>query len=118
MEELEAEKLAREEEKVRYLGEKLPPLQLSNLNMDDLQVRFMHKTSEACLVGWKDESLVCSTQTVLIFDVFRRNSAERCMHRLIRWMRSGTTVSPKSSRTAEMYDLTAQHQASDLTETR
>ena len=39
MEELEAEKAAREEEKVRYLGEKLPPLQLSGLNTDDLQVR-------------------------------------------------------------------------------
>lgn len=38
VEELEAEKAAREEEKVRYLGEKLPPLQLSGLNMDDLQV--------------------------------------------------------------------------------
>uniref|UniRef100_A0A3B4UJM0 Troponin I, skeletal, slow c n=1 Tax=Seriola dumerili TaxID=41447 RepID=A0A3B4UJM0_SERDU len=37
MEELEAEKAAREEEKVRYLGEKLPPLQFSGLNMDDLQ---------------------------------------------------------------------------------
>ncbi|XP_045893648.1 troponin I, skeletal, slow c [Micropterus dolomieu] len=36
-EELEAEKAAREEEKVRYLGEKLPPLQLIGLNMDDLQ---------------------------------------------------------------------------------
>ncbi len=39
MEELEAEKAAREEEKVRYLGDKLPPLQLSGLNMEDLQVR-------------------------------------------------------------------------------
>ncbi|XP_023259710.1 troponin I, slow skeletal muscle-like [Seriola lalandi dorsalis] len=37
MEELEAEKAAREEEKVRYLGEKLPPLQFSGLNMDELQ---------------------------------------------------------------------------------
>uniref|UniRef100_A0A8D0CQT9 Troponin I, skeletal, slow c n=2 Tax=Sander lucioperca TaxID=283035 RepID=A0A8D0CQT9_SANLU len=36
-EELEAEKAAREEEKVRYLGEKLPPLQLIGLNMDELQ---------------------------------------------------------------------------------
>lgn len=38
MEELEAEKEAREEEKVRYLGEKLPPLQLTGLTSDDLQV--------------------------------------------------------------------------------
>lgn len=38
MEELEAEKAAREEAKVRYLGEKLPPLELSDLNLDDLQV--------------------------------------------------------------------------------
>uniref|UniRef100_A0A3Q3E3J1 Troponin I, slow skeletal muscle-like n=1 Tax=Labrus bergylta TaxID=56723 RepID=A0A3Q3E3J1_9LABR len=36
-EELEAEKAAREEEKVRYIGEKLPPLQLTALNMDELQ---------------------------------------------------------------------------------
>ncbi|XP_068458559.1 troponin I, skeletal, slow c [Clinocottus analis] len=36
-EELEAEKAAREEEKVRYLGEKFPPLQLIGLKMNDLQ---------------------------------------------------------------------------------
>ncbi|KAI3371376.1 hypothetical protein L3Q82_023970 [Scortum barcoo] len=36
-EELEAEKAAREEAKVRYLGGKLPPLQLASLNMDELQ---------------------------------------------------------------------------------
>ncbi|XP_070686939.1 troponin I, skeletal, slow c [Pempheris klunzingeri] len=36
-EELEAEKAAREEEKVRYLGEKLPPLQLTGLGIDDMQ---------------------------------------------------------------------------------
>uniref|UniRef100_A0A669DL04 Troponin I, skeletal, slow c n=1 Tax=Oreochromis niloticus TaxID=8128 RepID=A0A669DL04_ORENI len=36
-EDLEAEKAANEEEKVRYLREKLPPLQLSGLNIDDLQ---------------------------------------------------------------------------------
>ncbi|XP_030281780.1 troponin I, skeletal, slow c [Sparus aurata] len=36
-EELEAEKAAREEAKVEYLGEKLPPLQLTGLNEDDLQ---------------------------------------------------------------------------------
>ncbi|XP_040024224.2 troponin I, slow skeletal muscle-like [Gasterosteus aculeatus] len=34
---MEAEKAAREEEKVRYLAEKLPPLQLLGLNRDDLQ---------------------------------------------------------------------------------
>ncbi|XP_054475484.1 troponin I, skeletal, slow c [Anoplopoma fimbria] len=34
---LEEEKIAREEEKVRYLGEKLPPLQFMGLNMNDLQ---------------------------------------------------------------------------------
>ncbi|KAF7699407.1 hypothetical protein HF521_004149 [Silurus meridionalis] len=33
------EKSTRDEEKVRYLGEKLPPLQISGLSMDDLQVR-------------------------------------------------------------------------------
>ncbi|XP_029908631.1 troponin I, skeletal, slow c isoform X3 [Myripristis murdjan] len=37
MEELEAEKVARDEEKVRYLGDKLPPLQFSGLNTDELQ---------------------------------------------------------------------------------
>lgn len=37
-EELEAEKAAREEAKVHYLGEKLPPLEFSGLNVDDLQV--------------------------------------------------------------------------------
>ncbi|TNN80027.1 Troponin I, slow skeletal muscle [Liparis tanakae] len=36
-EELEAEKTAREEEKVRYLGEKLPPLQLIGSNKNDIQ---------------------------------------------------------------------------------
>uniref|UniRef100_A0AAQ4QGW8 Troponin I, skeletal, slow c n=1 Tax=Gasterosteus aculeatus aculeatus TaxID=481459 RepID=A0AAQ4QGW8_GASAC len=36
-EQMEAEKAAREEEKVRYLAEKLPPLQLLGLNRDDLQ---------------------------------------------------------------------------------
>lgn len=38
-EELEEEKAAREEAKVEYLGEKLPPLQLTGLNEDDLQVK-------------------------------------------------------------------------------
>lgn len=38
-EDLERERQEREEEKVRYLGEKLPPLQLSGLSMDELQVR-------------------------------------------------------------------------------
>ncbi|XP_072241229.1 troponin I, skeletal, slow c [Leuresthes tenuis] len=36
-EQLEAEKAAREDEKVRYLGEKHPPLQLGGLNTEDLQ---------------------------------------------------------------------------------
>lgn len=36
---LEKEKLEREEEKVRYLGDKLPPLQLSGMSLNDLQVR-------------------------------------------------------------------------------
>lgn len=45
MEELEAEKVAKEEEKVRYLGEKLPPLQLSGLKADDLQVSSLHSVS-------------------------------------------------------------------------
>ncbi|KAM4618595.1 troponin I, skeletal, slow c [Polymixia lowei] len=37
MDDLEAEKVARDEEKVRYLGEKIPPLQMSGLAMVDLQ---------------------------------------------------------------------------------
>ncbi|XP_029613384.1 troponin I, skeletal, slow c isoform X3 [Salmo trutta] len=37
LEELEAEKQAREEEKVRYLGEQLPPLQVSGLSLEELQ---------------------------------------------------------------------------------
>uniref|UniRef100_A0A3Q3VM64 Uncharacterized protein n=1 Tax=Mola mola TaxID=94237 RepID=A0A3Q3VM64_MOLML len=36
-EDLEREKQEREEEKVRYLGEKMPPLQLSGLSSADLQ---------------------------------------------------------------------------------
>lgn len=38
-EDLEREKQDREEEKVRYLGEKLPPLQVSGLSMAELQVK-------------------------------------------------------------------------------
>ncbi|XP_047452117.1 troponin I, skeletal, slow c [Mugil cephalus] len=47
-EELEAEKAAREEEKVRYLSEKLPPLQLSSLSLDQLQelCREMHTKTD------------------------------------------------------------------------
>lgn len=41
-EDLEREKQEREEEKVRYLGEKMPPLQLSGLSSADLQVRVLH----------------------------------------------------------------------------
>lgn len=40
-EDLERERQEREEEKVRYLGEKLPPLQLSGLPLDELQVRVL-----------------------------------------------------------------------------
>ncbi|TKS90833.1 Troponin I, slow skeletal muscle [Collichthys lucidus] len=36
-EDLERETQEREEEKVRYLGEKMPPLQLSGLSLDELQ---------------------------------------------------------------------------------
>ncbi|XP_040030095.1 troponin I, slow skeletal muscle [Gasterosteus aculeatus] len=36
-EDLEKEKQEREEEKVRYIGENLPPLQLSGLSVDELQ---------------------------------------------------------------------------------
>ncbi|KAG9329065.1 hypothetical protein JZ751_008177 [Albula glossodonta] len=37
MEELEKEKMDRDDEKVRYLGEKMVPLQLSGLSLDELQ---------------------------------------------------------------------------------
>lgn len=37
-EDLEKERQEREEEKVRYLGEKLPPLQLSGKSLQELQV--------------------------------------------------------------------------------
>uniref|UniRef100_A0AAR2LIA7 Troponin I, skeletal, slow d n=1 Tax=Pygocentrus nattereri TaxID=42514 RepID=A0AAR2LIA7_PYGNA len=37
IEELEKEKLERDEEKVRYLGEKMPALQLSGLSLAELQ---------------------------------------------------------------------------------
>lgn len=40
IEELEKEKLERDEEKSRYLEDKMTPLQLSGLSLDDLQVRF------------------------------------------------------------------------------
>lgn len=36
-EDLEQEKQEREEEKVRYLGEKIPPLQVSGMSMEELQ---------------------------------------------------------------------------------
>lgn len=41
-EDLERERQEREEEKERYLGEKLPPLQLSGLSLDELQVRVIN----------------------------------------------------------------------------
>uniref|UniRef100_A0A8C1TG57 Troponin I, skeletal, slow c n=1 Tax=Cyprinus carpio TaxID=7962 RepID=A0A8C1TG57_CYPCA len=37
MEELEQETVSRDEEKVKYLSEKLPPLQITGLSMDELQ---------------------------------------------------------------------------------
>lgn len=37
-EDLEQETQEREEEKVRYLGEKIPPLQVSGMSMEELQV--------------------------------------------------------------------------------
>uniref|UniRef100_A0A672PWV6 Troponin I, skeletal, slow c n=1 Tax=Sinocyclocheilus grahami TaxID=75366 RepID=A0A672PWV6_SINGR len=38
MEELEQETVSRDEDKVKYLSEKLPPLQITGLSMDELQV--------------------------------------------------------------------------------
>lgn len=45
-EDLEKEKQEREEEKVRYIGENLPPLQLSGLSVDELQVRGVYYGKE------------------------------------------------------------------------
>ncbi|XP_039989142.1 troponin I, skeletal, slow c [Xiphias gladius] len=56
MEELEAEKAEREEEKVRYLGEKLPPLQFTGLHMDDLQklCNELHAKTDVVDEEWYD----------------------------------------------------------------
>ncbi|KAJ8381459.1 hypothetical protein SKAU_G00022370 [Synaphobranchus kaupii] len=39
MEDLEKEKVDRDEEKVRYLSEKMPPLEMSGLQLDELQIQ-------------------------------------------------------------------------------
>lgn len=59
-EDLERETQEREEEKVRYLGEKLPPLQLSGLQLDELQVRVINcrrAFCTKCLINIKTVSL-------------------------------------------------------------
>ena len=43
-EDLEKERQDREEEKVRHIAEKLPPLQLSGVSLDELQVRVTNHT--------------------------------------------------------------------------
>lgn len=48
-EDLERETQEREEEKVRYLGEKLPPLQMSGLSLDELQVSVIRRTLARCM---------------------------------------------------------------------
>lgn len=48
-EDLERERQEREEEKERYLGEKLPPLQMSGLSLDELQVRVISHRRAAFL---------------------------------------------------------------------
>ncbi|XP_062852573.1 troponin I, skeletal, slow d [Trichomycterus rosablanca] len=50
IEELEKEKLEKEEEKERYLSEKLIPLQLSGLSMDQLQVMCKELYSKITIV--------------------------------------------------------------------
>uniref|UniRef100_A0A3Q2VPX9 Troponin I, skeletal, slow c n=1 Tax=Haplochromis burtoni TaxID=8153 RepID=A0A3Q2VPX9_HAPBU len=54
-EDLEAEKTANEEQ-VRYLREKLPPLQLSGLNIDDLQkvCKEIHEKIHVVLKNYRD----------------------------------------------------------------
>ncbi len=44
MEEFEQEKVSRDEEKVKYLSENLPSLQMTGFSMDELQVseRLLH----------------------------------------------------------------------------
>lgn len=51
-EQLEAEKEAREENKVQYLGENLPPLQLSGLQLEEIQVKCVtnNKTNHTRLI--------------------------------------------------------------------
>lgn len=71
MEELEAEKAAREEAKVRHLGEKLPPLQLTGLTLDDLQVshrnlseEVKHSVQECHVLVPKQNVVICFVETL------------------------------------------------------
>lgn len=61
-EELEAEKAAREEEKVRYLGEKLPPLQLTGLNIEEMQK--LCKKIHAMIDGVDEERYDCEAKVM------------------------------------------------------
>lgn len=101
MEELEAEKTAREEAKVRYLGEKLPPLQLTGLTSDDLQVS--HRSSRGNVNVKQSVQECCSCTQAKRGCLFCRNSVSRFMQTSIWWMRSVMTVKLKSSRTTETY---------------
>lgn len=101
MEELEAEKTAREEAKVRYLGEKLPPLHLTGLTLDDLQVS--HKNSRGNVNVKQSIQEYCSCTQAKSGCLFCRNSVSRFMQRSIWLMRSVMTVKSKSSRTTETY---------------
>lgn len=51
---------------------------------------------------------------IMVLFVFRRNSVGRSTTRSRWWMRNGTTVRPKSSRTTEMY--VRRHDTVDLHE--
>lgn len=65
-EDLERERQEREEEKVRYLGEKLPPLQLSGLPLDELQVRVLkHRGKKR-----KKKSFFYSRKCMSMFDQY------------------------------------------------
>ncbi|XP_061085399.1 troponin I, skeletal, slow c [Conger conger] len=62
MEELEKETMDRDEEKVRYLGEKLTPLQMSGLSMDELQNLCKHLHQKIDVVD--EERYDCEAKVV------------------------------------------------------
>lgn len=88
-EDLERERQEREEEKERYLGEKLPPLQLSGLSLDELQVR---------VINLKALFLTAENVPAILTPSLlppRRIYANSFIQKLTSWMRRDMTVNPK-----------------------